>query len=343
MKPTPSTLTRGYISALFAALTLSTTAIFIRHLTQTYGIPPLVLAYWRDVFVVLTLLPALALLKPGLLRVKWEHWLYLAGYGLVLSFFNALWTLSVSLNGAAVATVLVYCSAAFTALLGWRLLGERLTWGKMIAVLFSLGGCVLVAGAYDPAVWSANLGGILAGVLSGLGYAVYSLMGRSAAQRGLNPWTTLLYTFGFAGIFLLVINLLPGSVMPEGAFSTAAAGRPAELLWLGGAVEGWVVLILLAAGPTVLGFGLYNVSLSLLPSSIANLIVTLEPAFTALIAFFLLGERLTAAQIAGSLVIMAGVMLLRIYEDHPEWFDRRLLRVRSPKKARPEPAVQADD
>lgn len=346
MKPTPSTLTRGYIFALLAALILSTTAIFIRHLTQTYGLPPLVLAFWRDVFVVLTLLPALALLKPGLLRVQGEHIRYLAGYGLVLAFFNALWTLSVALNGAAVATVLVYCSAAFTALLGWRLLGERLGWGKIIAVLFSLGGCVLVAGAYDPAIWRANLGGILAGVLSGLGYAVYSLMGRSAAQRGLNPWTTLLYTFGFAGLFLLVINLLPGTILPVGAFSTAVAAQPLDLWWLGDAVGGWVVLFLLAAGPTVLGFGTYNVSLSLLPSSIANLIVTLEPAFTALIAFILLGERLTAAQIAGSLVILAGVVILRLYEDPPAWLDRRLVRGQSPKSPsaalRKSPA-QADD
>jgi drug/metabolite transporter (DMT)-like permease len=64
----------------------------------------------------------------------------------------------------------------------------------------------------------------------------------------------------------------------------------------------------------VAGFGLYNVSLGYLPSSVANLIVTLEPAFTALIAYFLLGERLNAIQIGGSLMILAGVVFLRIYE-----------------------------
>jgi len=63
--------------------------------------------------------------------------------------------------------------------------------------------------ATDPAAWSANLTGILAGTLSGLCYAVYSLMGRSASQRGLHPWTTLLYTFGFAAIFLFGFILLP--------------------------------------------------------------------------------------------------------------------------------------
>ena len=48
---------RGYAIALVSAAILSTTAIFIRHLTQSYGLPALVLAFWRDLFVVLTLAP----------------------------------------------------------------------------------------------------------------------------------------------------------------------------------------------------------------------------------------------------------------------------------------------
>ncbi|MBE0697199.1 MAG: DMT family transporter, partial [Anaerolineaceae bacterium] len=184
---------RGYTIALVAAAFLSTTAIFIRHLTQVYHLPPLVLAFWRDVFVSLTLLPVLGLLRPRLLRSGRKHLGYLALYGLVLAFFNIFWTLSVALNGAAVATVLVYCSAGFTALLGWWILKERLDWTRLLAVAVCLGGCVLVSGALDPAAWIANLGGILTGLLSGLAYAAYSLMGRSAAQRGLSPWTTLLY------------------------------------------------------------------------------------------------------------------------------------------------------
>ena len=53
------------------------------------------------------------------------------------------------------------------------------------------------------------------------------------------------------------------------------------------------MLFLVAAGPTLAGFGLYNVSLTYLPSSVANLVLTLEPAFTAVIAYFLLDEQMT--------------------------------------------------
>jgi drug/metabolite transporter (DMT)-like permease len=318
-----SHLSRGYAIALAAAAILSTTAIFIRHLTQTYQIPALVLAFWRDGFVCLTLLPVLSLLNPRLLQVKRQHLLYLVGYGLLLAAFNATWTLSVALNGAAVATVLVYSSAAFTALLGWWILGEHLGWGKLLAVVVSLGGCVLVSGSLDAAAWRANVVGILTGILSGLCYAIYSLMGRSASQRGLNPWTTVLYTFAFATLFLFLSNMLPGGLLP------GAAVRPADLLWLGSAVAGWGVLFLLAAGPTVAGFGLYNVSLVYLPSSVANLVVTLEPAFTVVTAYLLLGERLNGTQLGGSLMILAGVVFLRVYEGWLEGHTRPAPRVKT--------------
>jgi drug/metabolite transporter (DMT)-like permease len=145
-------------------------------------------------------------------------------------------------------------------------------------------------------------------VVAGLGYAGYSLMGRQAAQRGLSPWTSLFYTFSFAALFLLAFNLLLNRLIP-----TAAVGLR-DFFWLGKAWQGWTVLIVLAAVPTVIGFGLYNVSLSYLPSSVANLIVTLEPVFTAATAYLLLGERLSGIQIVGSLMILSGVVCLRIFE-----------------------------
>jgi len=63
-----------------------------------------------------------------------------------------------------------------------------------------------------------------------------------------------------------------------------------------------------------LGFATYLISLSQLPSSVANLLMTSEPVFTSIIAYFLLAERLTPSQIGGSLLILAGVVFMRIME-----------------------------
>lgn len=299
---------RGYATGLMAAAILASTSVVIRHLNLAYGLPALVMAFWRDLMVVATLVPVFAIWRRHLLRLPHGLLPFLVLHGLVLAVFNLLWTLSVTINGAAAATVLVYCSAAFSVFLGRWLLGEPLGPAKLAATALCLGGCVLVSGACHSEAWRANPVGIVAGVLSGLSYAAYSLMGRAAAGRGANPWTTLWYIFAFATGFLFLFNLPPGGLLP------GVATRPADLLWLGRSVPGWGELFLLSAGPTLVGFGLYMVTLTYLPSGVANLVVSLEPAFTALYAFLFLGERLGAAQTGGGLLILSGVALLRLQE-----------------------------
>ena len=309
----PPPLTKGYLIAISATVLWSSTAVFIRYLTETYHLPPLVLAFWRDFFVSLALGAGLWIAKRHLLRAPRSKMIFLLIYGLVLALFNGAWTVSVAFNGAAVSTVLAYSSAAFTALLGWRFLGERLDWTKLVAVSLSMAGCILVSGAYDPAAWRLNPAGITIGLISGLAFAVYSLMGRSASDQGLNPLTSLLYTFSFGAGFLLLINLLtpgPGEL------------PLASLMWLGTQWQAWLVLLVLAVGPTIGGYGLYAISLVYLPASVANLIATLEPAMTAVLAYSFLSERMTGPQIAGSAIIIAGVLFLR-------WMESRLVTVKA--------------
>ena len=202
-----SSANRGYLAAFGATLFLATTAIFIRYLTLNYQVPALVLTYWRELFVALSLLVVLLITRRDLIKVERRNLPMLVLYGFVLMLFNSTWALSVALNGAAVATVLAYSSAAFTALLGWLLLKESLDLPKIIAVLMSIAGLALVSNALDPALWALNAGGVLAGVLSGLSYALYSLMGRYSSQRGVNPWTSLLYIFAIGSVFMLAANL----------------------------------------------------------------------------------------------------------------------------------------
>jgi len=80
------------------------------------------------------------------------------------------------------------------------------------------------------------------------------------------------------------------------------------------AALGWGTLALLAVGPTLGGYGLYTVCLTYLPATTANLIVTLEPAITAGLAFFFLGERFTIPQLLGGGLILIGVVLLRLFD-----------------------------
>ncbi len=299
---------KGYPVAVLSTVVLSTTAVFIRYLTKTYGMPALVLAFWRDIFTAASMAAILAMFRPGSLRLERKNTVFMVLYGLMLALFNSFWTISVALNGAAVSTVLAYSSAAFTALLARILFHERLGWSKAAVVVTCLCGCALVSGALEPGAWQTNVMGISGGILSGLWYAGYNLMGRSASKRRLNPWTTVMYTFGVASCTLLAANLVLGRFLPGGAV------RSSDLFWLGSATEGWFILFLLAAGPTLAGFGLLNVSLNLLPSSVVNLILTMEPALTAIIAYLFLRERLSTVQVAGSMLILGSLVFLRFSE-----------------------------
>jgi drug/metabolite transporter (DMT)-like permease len=297
---------RGYFLAITSAFFLSWTSIFIRYLVINFEIPALVLAFWRNFFVVVVVAGGLLIFNRKGLSIPKTQLRFFLWFGAMLALFNSFWTTSVALTGAAVATVLVYSSGAFTAVLDALINKEPIGWIKGLAVVLCLGGCVLVSGALDADIWAVNALGIVAGILSGFMYAVYTLMGRSAAQQKINIWTTLLYTFFIAGIFLLVLNVLPLGFVP------GSAQRPADMLWLGGAWRGWLAMFLLSAGPTVMGFGSYNRALQHLPSSIVNLIVTSEPVFTTVIAFVLLGEQMSAIQLVGSALILTGVVLVRL-------------------------------
>lgn len=299
-------MSKGYIIALAGVAFWSSTGVLIAYLTRTYPLAALQLAFWRDFFVALALLIIFALFAPARLRQDPRTLPFYLIYGLILAVFNAIWTLSVSLNGAAVATVLAYGSAGFTVILAWFVFRESVDLPKIGAVILSLSGCVLVSNAHQASAWQAGALPVMVGLLSGLAFAIYTLMGKETARRKLDSWATLLYSFGFAAVFLFFINQIPGlpGVIP--GVTNLVPRLP---------LVAWLLILLLSVGPTILGYGLYTLSMHYLPAGIANLICTLEPSLTALQAYILLGERLTAVQWMGSALVVAAVILVRVAED----------------------------
>ncbi len=297
----------GYLIGLTATLLLSFTGILISYLNRTYQLPSLVLAFWRDTFVVFGLVVAFMLFSRARFKLDRSLWSFFLLYGLSLSLFNSMWTFSVQFNGAAIATVLAFSSPAMTAVLAHFILHEQINRIKLASIALSLPGIVLVSGAVDPAAWKVNAAGIVFGLLTGFTFACYNMLGKTSSNKGIDPWTTMLYGFSGAIVFLLVFNVLVNSF----------GGQPAlgNFLWLGSSLSGWTLLFLLGIGPTIGGFGLYLVSLGYLPATVANLIGALEPAFTAIWAYLLFHEELTIVQVVGSLLVFASVILLRFGEE----------------------------
>lgn len=302
--PQSTRTARGFIIALIATVIWSTTAIFISYLNTAYQLPALVLAFWRDLFVSLGMLVGLWLFSRRLLHLDRAHWKFMIIYGLVVALFNSMWTFSVQYNGAAVATVMAFSSPAMTALLSRIVHKETFSSIKIISILLSIAGIIFVSGAYNIATWNLNPLGIIFGLLTGLMFAIYNLQGKAAADRHINSWTALLHSFAWATVFLFFFNI--------GNDLFISGKTPlADMLWLGDSISGWGILFFLGVVPTLGGFGLYTLSIRYLSPTTANLIATLEPAFTAVWAYLFLSEILTGAQLIGSLLVLVSVMLLR--------------------------------
>jgi drug/metabolite transporter (DMT)-like permease len=227
----------------------------------------------------------------------------MAFYGFTLAVFNSLWTFSVQYNGAAVATVLAFSSPAMTAILSRLIFREHFNNVKVLSIVLSLIGTVLVSGAYDPSMWKLNSLGIIFGLLTGLFFAFYNLEGKYASDQSIDSWTALFYSFSIATIFLLFFNIGVDMLSGEPPLS--------NLFWLGDSTVAWGILFFLGVAPTLGGFGLYTLSLRYLAPTVANLIATLEPALTAIWAYFLLNEQMNSIQWVGSALIFTGVILLR--------------------------------
>jgi drug/metabolite transporter, DME family len=300
---------RGYVIALTATIVWSTTGPFISYLSKTYALPSLVLAFWRDLFVSFGMLIGLSIFSRARFQLERPHRVFMVLYGLTLAVFNSLWTFSVQYNGAAVATVLAFSSPAMTAILSRMVFQEQFNRVKILSIVLSLIGTVLVSGAHNPTAWRLNPAGIIFGLLTGLFFALYNLEGKTASDKHIDSWTALLYSFSIATVFLFLFNL---------GFNTVSGKTPFNnFLWLGNSVSGWGILFFLGVAPTLGGYGLYTLSIRYLSPTVANLIATLEPALTAVWAYIFLNEILAGTQLIGSLILFTGVILLRI-DEKPE-------------------------
>lgn len=300
-----SVKTKGTIIALIGIAIWSTSGVLISYLLNNYPFSSLSLAFWRNLIISIFLFPVLVVFRrKALILEKKDHGFTLL-HGGFLAVFNSIWVLSVFYNGASVATVLAYSSAGFTAILAYFIFQEKITGPKVAAIILSLGGSILVSKAYDPAMWELNTAGIIVGLTTGAFFAGYTLFGKASLQRRIDPWSSMFYTFLVGSGFIFIFNLVP--TLPGASGSLMDMAPPME-------AAGWFWMIFLSLGPTLMGFGFYNISMMFIPASVTNILATSEPAMTAIQAYFFLGEQLNGLQILGSLIILSAVLMLRISE-----------------------------
>ncbi|WP_262009337.1 DMT family transporter [Streptomyces sp. FIT100] len=257
---------------------------------------PLALSFWRCVGGLVLLAGALALRpRRGAVMAaesRRRRLLRILGTGTGLTVFQSAYFAAVEQTGLAVGTVVTLGAGPVLIAVGARLtMGERLGRGGVAAVAGALTGLVvLVLGGDGGTVRPL---GVALALLSAAGYAAITLLTRRLGRdgRGGDALATTAWTFAVGAVGLLPFALVEGA-LPHTA-------EPARVFWL---------LVYVAAVPTALAYALYFAGAAVVRSATVSVIMLLEPVSAAVLAVTALDERLTAATVAGTLVLLVAVV-----------------------------------
>ncbi len=270
------------VGVAFTALS----AIFIRLSVA----PALAIAAWRMVFTVGMLLPIF--LRERLARPaptpRTAVLLSLAS-GTLLALHFALWITSLSYTSVASSTVLVTTHPIIVAVLGFMVLGERLSLRGTVFILAALGGSVFLVWGGLKDGGSAPFGNLLA-FLGAVTVSGYILFGRVVRRRlSVNSYTMIVYST--AAAFLVAAALLAGVPLTPYA--------PREFL----------IFAALALFCTLLGHSLFSWALKYLKPTVISTSILGEPVIASALAVVLFGEIPAVSTLVGAGVILASIYL----------------------------------
>lgn len=284
-----------YLILLSGVLVASTAAIMIR-LSQQAGMPSLTIAAGRLALATLILTPIVWTRAVHELRLARRRDVLLSiGSGLFLALHFAAWISSLEYTSVANSTALVTTNPIWVGLISWVVLRERPGWRLMLGVALSIMGSLflVVSGLSEAATLhyrNPTLGNVLA-LLGAVAVSGYLLIGRTLRQRlSVTAYIWIVYTT--AAVVLLVCMFLSGQQFS--GFSPLA----------------YLLVLALALGPQLLGHTAFNWALGYLSATFVAVSILAEPIGSAVIAWFLLQERIDFAQREGALQLAGFVLLL---------------------------------
>jgi len=283
-QPAPAAALAGIVYVALSAASFGALPIFIK-IAYASGASTVAVLALRFTFA--------ALLMAVIMFVRRQRWprgrnlITLIGMG-GLGYVGQSYCFFAALNhaSAGLVSLLLYLYPALVTLLAAILLRQPLSRTRIAAVLAALAGTALIIGG--------DTGGSLPGVVLGVGaaliYSIYILVGsRMMRAEGALPAATVVM-ISAAAVFAVM----------------AAAGRPS--LPQGGA--GWAAIAAIALVSTVVAMVFFFAGLARLSAADAATVSTLEPLVTVILAALFLGETITAAKLAGGIIIITALVVL---------------------------------
>jgi drug/metabolite transporter (DMT)-like permease len=189
-------------------------------------------------------------------------------------------------------TLLANLASIFVTLAAWVFLGQKPRALFLAGLAAALAGVAMLVRT-SLGFSGTGLAGDALGLVTAMFYAAYILAVKALRDRGEAVLRLMTVTSTLTAVILLPVALASGETMlPQSAW-------------------GWLVLLGLALISHAAGQGLIAYALAHLPATFSSVGLLLQPVIAAYFAWILLAEPLVPLQIAGGLVVLAGIYLAR--------------------------------
>ena len=233
-------------------------------------------------------------------KMDFGDWVCLSLLGLGgVTIFTGLFHLSIRTIPAAQGAVIFSMTPIFVAGLAPALLKESLTLRKTLGILVGFAGVILLCRPGGD-LSSATMVGPLLMVCASFFFALYTVLGKrvfGSSQGPLIGTTFVLSSVVFMPLALSDKVHLPSLIVSNGSVFLS-------VLYLGLAATG-------------LGYLFYFKGLHRVGASKGATVFYIKPVFATLLAVLLLGETVSAAMIAGTVVILSGLFLVTGASESP--------------------------
>ena len=212
--------------------------------------------------------------------------------GFCVAAFMLCYFATIQLLSVAVAVILLYTAPIFVVILSAIFFKEKIGALTIFAVLLSIVGCFFISGIFEQKA-EIKLIGLILGLLSGVGYAMYIILTKVLINKKLKDTDIMFVVFLFSSLFSFpfLISAIPKIVS-----------------------DIKIVCLCLSIGGLCgfLPYLLYSISLNNLSSTTASIIVTTEPLFAAILSFLIFQEKLSIFSIMGFSIIICSILLILI-------------------------------
>lgn len=280
---------RSFIYILLSGMLWGCMGVFVRVLNKQ-GIASMDIVFLRAIVTAVAMVIFLFIFHRRMLKIHWKDFWCFLGTGIAsITFFNFCYFKAIMMTSLSVAAVLLYTAPAIVMILSYILFREAFTVRKVIAIVMTFFGCMLVTGMLGQQQ-AITTTGLLYGLGAGLGYAFYSIFSRYALEKGYHSLTITCYTF----IVTTVVSVFFTNVSKV---SMVVFSSPLYVM----------LTVALGLICTVAPYLLYTLGLQEVDNSHAAIIASIEPVTATVLGFVVFGEDITVVKMMGMILVLGGM------------------------------------